>query len=251
MNERDPQTRLSRISTRWDLLAEAHRGQGNAVSEAQRLLMRRYCGAVYRYLLAAVRDPDAADELSQEFALRFVRGDFKRADPDKGRFRDFVKTALYHLIVDHRRRQQARPVPLPEGSFDLPAPGTAEAPSDQEFVAHWRQELLDRTWEALAELERQTGQTFHTVLRWRAENPEAPAAQLAERLTREGGRPFTDAGVRQTLHRAREKFADLLLEEVARSLGVSEAERVQEELTDLGLLPYCRPALDRRGGKVG
>jgi hypothetical protein len=48
------------------------------------------------------------------------------------------------------------------------------------------------------------------------------------------------------LHRARGKFADLLLEEVARSLGrPTEAELVQE-LRDLQLLKLCDTALERR-----
>ena len=54
-------------------------------------------------------------------------------------------------------------------------------------------------------------------------------------------------GVRQTLHRARERFADLLLDEVIQSLDHPDAERLEQELIDLALLEYCRPALERRG----
>jgi RNA polymerase sigma-70 factor (ECF subfamily) len=238
---------LSRISTNWDLLIQARQGEGDAVSCAQRVLMRRYCGAVYRYLLAAVRDPDVAEELSQEFALRFVRGDFRRADPERGRFRDFVKTALYHLIIDHHRRRQGQPGPLPSASGRLPAAAADPNAEDAEFVSHWRGELLGRAWEALAAVEERTGQLFYTVLHWRVTYPEEPAARLAEELGGRLGRPFTEGGIRQTLRRAREKFADLLLEEVARSLETTSAERIEQELIDLGLHVYCRPALDRRG----
>ena len=75
--------RLSRISTMWTLVLQAHGGPADAATTAQRLLMQRYCGSVYRYLLGAVRDEDAAMELFQEFALRFARGDFRRADPQR------------------------------------------------------------------------------------------------------------------------------------------------------------------------
>jgi len=112
----DPQQlneRLSQISTRWTLLFQAHQGSAEAVSTAQKQLIQRYTPAVYRDLLGAVHDPEAADELFQEFALRFVRGDFKRADPERGRFRDFLKTSLYHLVVDYQRRRQQQAVPLP------------------------------------------------------------------------------------------------------------------------------------------
>jgi RNA polymerase sigma-70 factor (ECF subfamily) len=234
---------LSRISTHWDLLFQAHRGQGPTVSQAQQELLRRYCGAIYRYLLGVLRDAHAAEDLSQEFALRFVRGAFKNADPERGRFRDFVKTAVYHLIVDHHRYQQARPSPLPE---QLQSPDTPDDSADAEFIKHWRGEILGRTWEALAALEQQSGSLFYTVLRWRVEHPNSPAAELANQLSESLGKPFTEGGMRVTLHRAREKFADLLLDEVARSLQSSDNERIEQELIDLDLLAYCKPALERR-----
>ena len=249
MKPSDGDERLSEISTCWSLVFQAHKGQQSTVAEAQQELMQRYCGAVYRYLLGALRDPDAAEELAQEFALRFVRGDFHRANPEYGRFRDFVKTAVYHLIIDHQRRRQKQPDSLPCDSAFLPGGASDASRADAIFLERWREELLDRTWEALAAIERQSGQRYYTVLRWRAEHPNVPAARLAEELSGGGGAPVSEAGVRQTLHRAREKFADLLLDEVARSLQTTDPERLEHELVDLGLLPYCRPALQRRARK--
>ena len=62
-------------------------------------------------MLAALKDADAADEVFQEFALRLVRGDFRRADPQRGRFRDFVKTALINMVINYRKKK-GRGVPL-------------------------------------------------------------------------------------------------------------------------------------------
>ena len=56
------------------------RGEGAAAS-ARRELIQRYGGAAYRYLLGALKSPEAAEELLQDFSLRFIRGDFRRADP--------------------------------------------------------------------------------------------------------------------------------------------------------------------------
>jgi RNA polymerase sigma-70 factor (ECF subfamily) len=69
---------------------------------------------------------------------------------------------------------------------------------------------------------------------------------MAEQLGARLGRPVTSAGGRQTLHRARAKFADLLVAEVARSLETSAPDRIEQELLDLDLLRYCKPALSRR-----
>jgi RNA polymerase sigma-70 factor (ECF subfamily) len=237
---------LSRISTQWDLLAKAHQGEGTVASRAQQELLRRYCGAIYHYLLGVLRDAHAAEDLSQEFALRFLRGAFAWADPERGRFRDYVKKALYHLLVDYRRRRQGEPRPLPDGGASLAAEDDVPDQADEEFVKHWRGELLGRTWETLAEEEAETGRLFHTVLRWRVEHPDEPAARLAELLSARQGKPFTESGIRVTLHRARERFADLLLDEVARSLQTPAPDRIEAELVALDLLAYCRPALDRR-----
>src|SRR5262249_47620674 len=101
-------------------------------------------------------------------------------------------------------------------------------------------------WAALAEVERRTGQPFYAVLRFRAKHPDLHSPQIAGQLSARWGRPLTAVGVRQLLHRAREEFAELLLDEVGRSLDGPAAERLEEELIDLGLLEYCRPALERR-----
>jgi RNA polymerase sigma-70 factor (ECF subfamily) len=241
--------RLSRISTQWTLVCQAHQSPADAVRAAQRHLLEGYSGAVRRYLLGAVRDPDAADELFQEFAYNFLHGDLRGARRERGRFRDFVKGVLFHLVADfHKRgRRQLRQMPA-----DCPEPAAAPpslADSDREFLASWRDDLLARSWAGLEALQAQTGQPYHTVLRFRADHPDLPSPQLAERLGPQLGKPLTAAGVRQTLHRAREKFADLLLDAVAQSLERPTPEQMEQELIDLGLLEYCRPALERRGRK--
>jgi RNA polymerase sigma-70 factor (ECF subfamily) len=237
----DPQglpDRLSRISTMWTMVLRAH--ETEADQRAQARLLQHYGGAVYRYLLGAVHDADVAEELAQEFALRVVRGDFRRADPTKGRFRDYLKTALSRLVTDHYRARQAWPQRL---SPDAAAPAASEgADTEARFLEHWRQGLLDRTWVALAE----QNLTYQAVLRHRVENPDMPSARMAEELTAKLGKPLTADSIRKTLQRAHEKFADLLIEEVARSLENPTPDELRAELQELDLLKYCRSALERR-----
>src|SRR2546425_10476465 len=114
MEEHECEQRLSHIATRWSILLQAHQ-ETDAATQARQQLLERYCGAVYRYLLAAVRDHHAAEDLTQEFALRFVRGQFRLANPERGRFRDYIKTALFHLVDDYRARKGRLPAPIAQG----------------------------------------------------------------------------------------------------------------------------------------
>jgi RNA polymerase sigma-70 factor (ECF subfamily) len=72
------------------------------------------------------------------------------------------------------------------------------------------------------------------------------SAELAGELSQLLQKEWTAPAVRQVLHRAREKFADLLLEEVVRSLVSPTSDALEEDLCDLGLWDYCRASLKRR-----
>ena len=240
---------LSRISTLWTVVTHAKGGPARAVSAAQQELLHRYNRAVYRYLLGALRDADAADELAQEFALRFLRGDFRGADPQRGRFRDFLKGVLAHLIADYYRRQRTAAKPLPANGAELATSSGGSEEHDRQFVEGWRDELLACTWDALAEIEKETGTPFHTVMQFRIQHPELRSSQMAEQLSVRLRQPMTAAWVRQILHRGREKFAELLLAEVADTLHDPTMAELEEELRDLGLLIYCQTAVKRYEGK--
>jgi len=227
--------RLSRIETQWTSLARAHGDATDAQAARNRLLLQ-YTGAVYHYLLGAVRDTDAAADLCQEFAVRFLRGDFHRAAPDRGRFRDYVRTALINLANDFHRARQAGPKPL---ASDAASP---ELPSEDDFVDGWRQSVLDQTWKSLAT----DNPTFHAVLLMRIENPEMPSGEMADNLTKQLGKPMTAENVRKSLQRAHGKFAELLLDQVAESLDDASPESLEAELNALDLLRYCRSALEQR-----
>lgn len=249
MKQENPNQRLSLISTLWSLVCRAHHGPDEEVKVARQHLLERYGGAARRYLRKLLHDPDAADEVFQEFALRLVHGELRGADPQRGRFRNFVKGTLFHLVADYRKKQREWPGPLPADGAALVA-DPEDVESDRQFVESWCDEFLARAWAALAAIEARTGQHFHTVLRFRADHPEMRSPQIAEQLTAQLGRPFTAVGVRQTLHRAREKFAELLLDEVTHSLDNPTTEQLEQELVELGLLDYCRPALEGRGLQV-
>jgi RNA polymerase sigma-70 factor (ECF subfamily) len=236
--------RLSQIATPWADLDQASAGILPALDAARRRLLLRYSTAVYSYLLGAVRNPDIADDLFQEFAVRLMRGAFRGADPRRGRFRDFLKTALSHLVTDHYRRQGRGP----RQYYGRPDPAADRSPlaeAEERFAEEWRAQLIDRTFAALEVFEERTGHPLHTLLRCRVDNPDLPVADLARQLSGRLGQEPSAAWVYKHLHNARQKFAELLVAEVARTLDCPGAENLGQELAELGLLRWCQPALDR------
>lgn len=238
-------SRLSQIATNWTLIRQAHGASADEARMAQAQLFERYQRAIYSYLVKSLRDLDAAQEVIEEFALRLVQGRFRGVDPERGRFRDYLKTTLIRMLVDYRRAAGRGPcqVNLDTDALAALAESTDEAAA---FDASWREDLLNRAWEALAAYEQEKGRPYCTVLRYRAEHPDEPSADMAKAISLQLSHEYRADAIRQVLQRARKKYADLLLDEVAATIPGSDLDAVEEEIIALQLLPYCRSALHRR-----
>lgn len=234
---------ISKIETLWPVLMQAHAGAPDEVNAAQEAILLRYRPAIYRYLLACLGSADAADEVCSDFAYRFVRGAFRNANPEKGRFRDLLKSALYRLVIDYHKRHRGDMLHLAPEAPEPVAAADSLYDSDRQFLETWRTNLLNKTWEALGEEERRTNRPLHTVLHFRAAHPDLRSAQMAEKLAGRLGKEVSAEWVRKWLHAGREKFAELLMHEVAQSLRDPTPDSVEEELIDLGLYEYCKTAL--------
>ena len=152
-------------------------------------------------------------------------------------------------MVDFHRSCRARPRPL-DGTAADPAVSDADPwdhDHDRQFLDSWREQLMAHAWTELDKVQERSGQPFADVLRLRVSNPDLHSPQLAEQLSEQLGRSVNAGWVRLNLHRAREMFIESLLGEVERSLGMPAPERLEEELSDLGLLEHCRLGLQRRG----
>ena len=248
-NASQPDDRLSRIETLWSVVRQAHADDRQSAGSAQQQLIDRYGGAIRRYLRAAVRNDDVADDLFQEFSWKFIKGDFKSADPAIGRFRHFIKTVLFRMVATHYRRA-ARDRLSPVAEMEEPAdqtPGAVQH-AEQLFRESWRDDVLARTWEALAEHEQRSGVRYHTILRLRVENPAADTEQLAELISESTGKQVSGKTGRVQVHRAREKFGNLLIETLVDSLPSATRDEVEAELAELQLIDYCRDSLDAYQG---
>jgi RNA polymerase sigma factor (sigma-70 family) len=237
-----PESRLSGIDTQWSMVRKAHEAKSSG-KLAQSQLIERYGPAVKRYLLASLRSEEAADEVFQEFALRLVRGDFKNADSHKGRFRSLIKTALYHLIIDFHRRNQRNKKLGTDSALEHVAAAEIQ-PVDESFSLAWRETLIQGAWTRLEQLQTQTKKPYFDVLRARVEHPELTTGNLLQHLAVENIVVPQGSAFRVFLHRARRRFAALVLEQVTASLENPTDDAIELELIELGLHHFCKPTIE-------
>ena len=130
---------------------------------------------------------------------------------------------------------------------DAPDTNSGAEKDELEFNKVWSEELLKKAWSALALMEERTGRPLFTVMRTKVENPGMKSPEIADLVSSTTGKELTTGNARVILHRAREQFADLLVDEVQQSLESPDIDRLADELRDLNLYAYCKPALERRG----
>jgi hypothetical protein len=238
--------RLSKLETYWNVLKQAHGGSTDKREQARCWFVERYERVVRRYLTRAPDvGPEDAAELGQEFAIRMLGGRYHNVQAANGRFRDYLKTCLFALVAEYRKRQAcAKMQSLPEGH--QPADyRTMKDPAEDDWRNTWRQDLLDRALDSLRRLDQGKDRFLYAVLRIRMDQPDLPSHEAARLLSERIGKEVTDGWLRKKLMRARQRFAGLLLEEVARSVDPPTRERVIDELTELKLLQYCDSLLNR------
>jgi RNA polymerase sigma-70 factor (ECF subfamily) len=219
--------RLTTLETSWTKLRKAHL-PGPDGQAAMHDLISRYHDAVERYLRLKIRDRNLADEVFQEFWTKLLAGKLAGADQSKGRFRDYLRTVLHRLIVDHFRGRKLQALP----------PGDLLDPSvpDAEYDRAWRSVILERVFNRLDTYEAATPKNrYASILRLRHDNPEASIEELAERLSRATGQPIRAEAFRKSLQRARMKFFELLQQELRETIHPATPEDIEEEINDLGL----------------
>jgi len=218
-------TPLNQITTRWPLITDP----------AQFVL--RYATAIRRYLSAIVRDPHDLEDVIQDFLARVIERGLVEQGAVRGRFRDYLKTAVRNAALAHLRRRPA--VQAAEGQMEA-VPDVEVA--DREWAAEWRATMLGQALEKLEDQERLApGGRLYVTLTLARDHADADSTELAALAANRSGKPMTPEAFRKQLSRARTVLANLLVDEVRRTLEDSSPEQIDEELADLGLQELVRP----------
>ena len=237
---------LGRIETHWTAVFQAHQGRPHDAEAAQAALIQRYAGAVHRHLLASLRDVDAADDLSQEFALRFFRGTSRTRTPEKGDSAISSSDAIYHLMMDYHRSRKARPHALGDEAAE-PDEGSWDQDLDRQFIESCARTVdgtgLDRA--------RPVSGTHRTAVRRRTtaadHEPRLEISELAERLSERLGRPVNAGWVRTQPAPSPRDVRGIPARRGGDFAQEPLAERLEEELSDLRVARALPPGIERRG----
>lgn len=270
---------LSRIVTDWSMILDAQQtADAPEAHEARRKLLERYHRAVLRFLQKRLPNYEA-EMLASDFALAVMDCErvLGKADRQHGMFRRYLQRVLGNWIIDKIHRPKGRGKREVNVEVDAPARDSAEENAEEaalktsvqqlldvpleqlvkalrgNSLKQWRGQLLERTMQALADQEAAGGPPYHTLLRLKDEQPELGGPELADALGTRVGRPISPANVRQMIHRSRERYAELLVEELARSLEQATKKRptaaaLEEKLIEMELFnAYVRDALAKYG----
>lgn len=231
--------------TRSTLLEEIRSPDLETRRRALGSLIQVYWRPVYGYLrLRWGRDRQDAEDLTQEFFLRAMEGDFfERYDPAIARFRTFLRTCLDGFMANtqraaNRQKRGGGSVWL-SLDFDLAEAELAsvsvqgEAAMDQFFHQEWVRSVLTLSVSALKEHCEARGKpvAFEVFSRYdiNSVGSDRPTYQsLADAL----GQPVTQ--ITNLLAYARKEFRRIVLE-MLRELTASDAEFRAEAETLLGV----------------
>jgi len=225
-------------TTHWSVVLSA-RGEGRSAEESLEKLCSNYWYPLYAYVRRQGFNPFEAEDLTQGFFEHFLRKDrFALADSSKGRFRTFLLAALRNFLNDardHANRakrggghviiswdaQEAENRYLTEPAHDV----TPELLYDR----RWAATTVNRARQRVrAEFQEGGKGSLHDLLSDPVDGRELSYEEIAGRLD------TTESAVKSTAHRLRQRFRQVLWEEVAQT--VASPQDMDAELRALASL---------------
>jgi RNA polymerase sigma-70 factor (ECF subfamily) len=209
-----------------------------AAREALAELCASYWYPVYAFIRRQGHEPNEAQDLTQAFFVHLLeRGTLAAADPSRGKFRSFVRTACAHFLADERDRARAQKrggdqIVLSidardaEGRY-LREPAHNLTP-DRLFERTWVLTVLEHVIERLGQEYEKAGQAalFEQLKSVLMVGPHSVTyATFAARLG------MTQGAVQVAVHRLRRRYRTILLDQIAATLD--DPAGVEDEVQEL------------------
>jgi RNA polymerase sigma-70 factor (ECF subfamily) len=227
-------------TTRWSQVLAAGGRSTPEAGAALAELCAAYWYPVYALIRRRGHDPDSAADLTQDYFARLLeKKTLAAADPDRGRFRAFLRTDCGFFLADARDREARLKRGGGRASISIDArdaegryrfePADGLTP-ERLFDRAWAVALLERTLERLSAEYVDSGRAalFEHLEPALTPGPRAePYAAIAGRLG------MTEAAVQQAASRLRKRYRALLRAEAAATLHEPDEAAVEDEVRDL------------------
>jgi RNA polymerase sigma-70 factor (ECF subfamily) len=225
------------VTTHWSVVLQAQ-DESPAAQKALEDLCRTYWRPIYGFVRREGAKPEEAKDITQGFfALILERKDFQSVRKEKGRLRSFLLASLKHFMANERR--DAAAIKRGGGRTLIPLDGIVDEDSaeldrsdmlsaDLLYDRKWAFTVLDRVFARLREESKASANTplldrLNTLL---SDEPDRPSqAEIAHEFG------MTENAVKQAFHRLRQRYRQLLREEVAQT--VATPAEVEDELRHL------------------
>jgi RNA polymerase sigma-70 factor (ECF subfamily) len=227
MNDANADGQSKKFSTtQWSLVLAAAATDSPASREALEALCGRYWYPVYAEVRFAGNDSESSRDLTQGFFAQLLeRKALGLADPERGKFRNFLKTSVRNFLSHQAERERARKRGGGTSNLSLDLENAEKQYAVETAHTRTPEHVFDRRW-GHAMLQQVLG-------RLREDMNQAGSLEQFERLA-----PFlmgrgeatsyrnlairwdtTEAAIKMAVHRLRRKFGKLLREEVAHTVG--------------------------------
>lgn len=232
---RSPNARF--MTTRWSVVLAAGRQSSPDAARALESLCRAYWYPLYAFVRRRGKQPDDARDLTQEFFARVLEKEYlDAADQARGRFRNFLLTVFKRFLANEHQRERAQKrgggqplvsIDTDDGERRLSLEPSHDWTPEQEYERRWAMALLEQVLERLQSDYTSKGkaQVFEALKPYLTID-DAPGsyALIATELA------MTVGAVKVAVHRLRQRYRDLIREEVASTVeseGDAEDELVQ------------------------
>ncbi len=225
-------------TTHWSVVLRAGASDTTRAGEALARLCQTYWYPLYCYVRRRGVSAHDAEDLTQGFFAQLLeRRSLAHANPDAGRFRSFILTALNNFLINEWQRARAKKrggeaqnlsldLAAAEQRFDLEPPDHSSP--DKIFERQWALALLNEVLNRL-QTEYQVedkAELFSALKQTLAGSRESqPYAELAAKLG------MTVSALKVAVHRLRKRYRELIRAEIAHTVG--RADEIDAEMRHL------------------
>jgi RNA polymerase sigma-70 factor (ECF subfamily) len=234
-DEDEPMTASGAVNfktTHWSVIVRAGQGQATDRAAALEKLCRSYWPPIYAFIRRKGHDVHAAQDLTQSFfAALLEKNQISVADPQRGRFRNFLLGSAAHFLAndwkhEHRLKRGGDCNFVSLNDETLAAENFAEAQEmtpEAAFDRRWAESLVAQALAHLrAEMCSHAGRFDELKVFLLGAKGDVSYAATAERMG------LSETAVKSVIHRLRQRFAELVRAEVANT--VASPEEAEEEL---------------------